>query len=68
MPAMAAKVVNSTCPISGMKIDPLTVPDDRVLDFDGKKVGFCSTACVTEWGKLSDADKKAKLDKAMATK
>ncbi len=62
---VAAKCVNSTCPIMAMKFDPMTVPDNRIREFNGMKVGFCSDDCPKEWDKLSDADKQAKLDKVM---
>ncbi len=64
-PAMKAKSVNSVCPIMGMKFDPMTVPDNRLRDFNGMKVGFCSDDCPKEWDKLTDAEKQAKLDKVM---
>lgn len=54
-------VVNSKCPVEGGTVNKTV--EMRV--YDGKIVGFCCAACPPEWDKLSDADKKAKLDAAM---
>jgi len=62
----AAAVVNSRCPIMGGTIDPAKVPANLIVEFDGKKVGFCCAACLPTWNKLDDAKKKEKLDKALA--
>ena len=58
-------VVNSVCPITGKKFNPCDVPDNRIREFHGKKVGFCCPNCPPAWDKLSDADKQTKLDAAM---
>jgi pectinesterase len=62
----ARKVVNSVCPIEGTKIDPTNVPDSQIREYKGKKVGFCCTVCPTVWDKLSDEEKDAKLQAALA--
>jgi pectinesterase len=62
----ARKVVNSVCPIEGTKIDPTNVPDSQIRTYKGKKVGFCCTMCPTVWDKLSDEEKDAKLQAALA--
>jgi ribosomal protein L24E len=54
-------VANTKCPIEGGAINK----DIEMRIFDGKIVGFCCAACPPQWDKLSDADKKAKLDAAM---
>ena len=54
-------VANAKCPITGQPINKTI--DMRI--YDGKIVGFCCAACPAEGDKLSDADKKAKLDAAM---
>ncbi len=58
-------VVNAVCPISGKKFDPYNVPDERIREFQGKKVGFCCPACPPAWDKLTDQEKQEKLDAAM---
>ena len=58
-------VINSVCPISGKKINPYDVSDNRIREFHGKKIGFCCPNCPSAWDKLSDEDKQAKLDAAM---
>lgn len=62
----AAAVVNNRCPIMGNKIDPAKVPADLIVDFGGKKVGFCCAGCPAAWNKLDDAKKKEALDKVLA--
>ena len=64
--AAQPKVVNSTCPIMGGKVDRYSVPDNLTRQFEGKNVGFCCANCPAAWDKLSKADKEAKL-KAITT-
>ena len=59
----AGAVVNSKCPLMGGKVDPAKVSSDLVVDFDGKKVGFCCAMCAPKWAKLSDEEKKTALAK-----
>jgi hypothetical protein len=54
-------VANAKCPMTSQPINKAI--DMRI--YDGKIVGFCCAGCPEEWDKLSDADKKAKLDAAM---
>lgn len=54
-------VVNAKCPVEGGSVNK----DIEMRIYDGKIVGFCCAACPAQWDKLSDADKKAKLDAAM---
>lgn len=63
-PAIRPAVVNKTCPIMGLKIDPNKVPDNLYRQFKGKGVGFCCGGCPGPWDKLSDSEKQAKLTKA----
>lgn len=65
MMAAQPKVVNTICPIMENKIDPNKVPDNLTREYEGKKIGFCCAGCPAAWDKLSDAEKKAKLDAAM---
>ncbi len=57
--------VNTICPIMGSKIDPAKVTDALTRDFHGQKVAFCCPMCPPKWDKLSDAEKQAKLTKAI---
>jgi hypothetical protein len=52
---------NAKCPISGEAVDPKA----PTRTYKGMKVGFCCGACPPVWDKLSDAEKQAKLNKAM---
>ena len=65
---LTAKCLNTMCPMDMMKIDPMTVSDDAIRDFSGVKIGFCSAKCAETFDKLTDADKKAKVDAAMPMK
>lgn len=56
---------NDSCPISGMKIDRMKTPENQMRMYKGRKIGFCSPACPVAWDKLTDAEKEAKLEKAM---
>jgi len=56
---------NVSCPISGKTIDRMKLPDNQVRMYKGIKIGFCCPACPPAWDKLSDAEKDAKLEKAM---
>ena len=49
-------VVNARCPIMGGK-----VADGLTRDYKGQKVGFCCGGCPSQWDKLTDAGKDAKL-------
>jgi len=66
MMAGEPKVVNTACPLTGNKIDPCSVPDDLIREFEGKKIGFCSPICPAAWDKLTDQVKKEKLTGIMA--
>jgi hypothetical protein len=56
---------NVSCPISGKTIDRMKLPDNQMRMYKGMKIGFCCPACPLVWDKLSDAEKDAKLEKAM---
>ena len=60
--ASESGVINSNCPIMGSKIDPDNVPEKLTREFEGKKIGFCCAACPKQWDKLSDKEKRAKLE------
>jgi len=58
-------VVNEKCPMTGKVLDREKVPAELRVEFKGKPVGFCCKGCPSEWSKLSDEDKQAKLDKVL---
>lgn len=49
-------VINSTCPFSGKP-----VAKDVTVAYKDKAVGFCCKGCESEWAKMSDADRAAKV-------
>ena len=52
-----ARVINTTCPIMGTRIDPASVPPALVREFGGSKIGFCCAGCPSRWDALPDAKK-----------
>lgn len=61
-PAAAAQLVNARCPIMGSKVSK----SGKTREFQGNTVGFCCPMCLPAWDKLTDAEKQAKLDAAVA--
>jgi hypothetical protein len=57
----SCQAANTVCPMTGKAVNK----DVPCTKYDGKRVGFCCKDCPETWGKLSDADKKAKLAAAM---
>lgn len=55
------EVVNSRCPITGDKISKDDLPLNRIRQFKGRTIGFCSLECPEEWDELSDLEKEEKL-------
>ena len=59
-------VVNAKCPVmpahavAGKMASP-----ECVVEYKGKKVGFCCDDCVPQWEAMSEAEKAAALAKAM---
>jgi hypothetical protein len=62
------RAVNARCPIMGSAIDPAKVPANLTRPFKGRKVGFCCGGCPAAWDQLSEDQKQAALDKALAEK
>ena len=60
--------VNGKCPISGKEFDKMNAPADHTRMYKGMKVGFCCAVCPTQWDKLSDEEKDAKLKEVMPPK
>lgn len=60
-PPGAGAVVNTRCPIMGGKVNPAVSTRTQ----DGRKVGFCCRGCPPAWDKLTDEQKKAKLQAAL---
>ncbi len=58
-------VVNDRCPISGDPVDKETLPMNRIRQFKGRTIGFCSVECPEEWDELSDLEKEEKLFEAI---
>ena len=56
---------NAKCPISGESIDMMNTPENLTRVCNGKKIGFCSSGCLSQWDKLSDKKKQTKIDKVM---
>lgn len=52
---------NAFCPMKGLKVDPALV-----REFEGRKVLFCCRGCPEAWDKLSDEEKRTRLDRARA--
>lgn len=61
--APAAMSINKTCPIGGHKADGTTT-----VTYKGKTIGFCCEDCVTEFGKMTEAQKDEVLAKASTGK
>lgn len=62
------KVVNAFCPIAGSHAvgeNKMTV-QSLTRDYQGKKVGFCCDSCPPLWDAMSDDEKKAAFDAALA--
>ncbi len=49
------------CPIMGSSIDRNTVDANLTRDYKGRKVAFCCGGCPSEWDKLDDSQKQAKI-------
>jgi hypothetical protein len=60
--------VNGKCPISGKEFDKMNAPADHTRMYKDMKVGFCCAACPTEWDKLTDEQKDAKLKEVIPPK
>lgn len=61
MAKQATLVCNGKCPMSGKPVSKAAT----MRAFDGKVVGFCCGGCPAKWDKMTDDQKKAKLDAAM---
>ncbi len=57
--------VNARCPMLGSRIDPDKVPDHLKRRFEGKTIGFCCGGCPQAWDKLTDEERREKLEAAM---
>ena len=56
---------NSSCPIMGGVIEPDKVAKKLIREHKGQQVAFCCGGCPTQWDKLTDAEKDAKLSKVL---
>jgi hypothetical protein len=59
----ANKLSNTKCPIMLIPVSEPVRPELTRM-FKGSMVGFCCASCLTQWDKLSDAEKEAKLKAA----
>jgi hypothetical protein len=57
---------NNRCPIMGSPINPAKVTKNLIRDYKGQKVAFCCAGCPAAWDKFTDAQKQAKLAKAIS--
>jgi len=62
------KVVNTYCPVAGTHVvgEGKTTVASLTRDYKGKKIGFCCDSCPPAWDGMSDDEKKAAFDAAMA--
>ncbi len=56
----AGKVSNAKCPIMLLPVGENT-PPELTRQFKGLTIGFCCNSCLTQWDKMSDADRLSKL-------
>lgn len=54
--------VNKVCAVMHEDGHPVDPNDPVMVEYKGKKVGFCCSDCIDSWNAMSDADK----DKALA--
>lgn len=57
---------NNLCPLMGSPINPAKVTKNLIRDYKGQKVAFCCAGCPAAWDKFTDAQKQAKLAKAIS--
>ncbi len=58
------RFVNDRCPIMLIKINRDKVPAELTRAYGQGKVGFCCNGCPTQWDRLTEAQKTAKLKEA----
>lgn len=56
---VSASAINAKCPMSGKPVD-----GTHTVSYKDQTVGFCCGMCPSNWAKLSDAEKDAKLASA----
>lgn len=59
-PKASMGIVNAKCPI--VPADELPA-NPATVEFKGQKVGFCCPGCISDWNRLSDEQKQARIDK-----
>ncbi len=57
---------NNLCPLMGSPINPAKVTKNLIRNYKGQKVAFCCAGCPAAWDKFTDAQKQAKLAKAIS--
>lgn len=58
---------NKICPLMDNKLGDAGVPPARVVEYGGKKIGFCCPPCVAKWAAMEDDEKNALLETALAS-
>jgi hypothetical protein len=57
--------INNMCVIENEDpVDPAITP----VVFKGQKIGFCCSGCIKQWNGMTDAQKQAAVEKALAAK
>ncbi len=65
-PTPAARIVNTTCPVmDGNPVDADNVPASLVVEFEGRKVGFCCGGCLSKWNSWTDEKKRERLNASL---
>ena len=59
-------ILNTKCPLMGDKIKLAKLTSKTVRPYKGKYVAFCCSDCGSDWDKLSDGEKEAKVPNASA--
>ncbi len=54
---------NNLCPIMGSPINTNMVAKSLIRSYQGQKVAFCCAGCPSNWDKLTDIQKQARLSK-----
>jgi ribosomal protein S20 len=60
--------INNICPITGKPFDMMDRPKDCIRMHKGRKIGFCCPGCPSQWDKMTDAEKDAKLEEYKSPK
>jgi hypothetical protein len=56
------EVSNRICPMDDSKIDPAKLTAGATREYKGEKIGFCCAGCAQMWDRLSDEQKREKME------